>query len=224
MMNSASKPSRIDFSKIDISKINQILKTGELTGLSPAEREYFALMELVRGLRARMLFPGGSRLVTKAGIIKLLKNSHGLSDWMARQVYEDAINFFYSESTVSPKAWANLYAEKLEKMADLAFASGKFKDGRALMADAAKLRGCFEVQPQEIPMELLESRPAIIYTTDARALGAPAADRVEIEEFIESLEIPAAARNRALEDAGVIKKDFRKRLVEDVKEFTDLDE
>ena len=209
-MSFLPKPSRIDFEK------------GDLECLTPEEREYFSFMEMVRGLRARMLLPGGRKIVTKAGIIKLLKNNYGFSDWMARRIYDDAINFFYSESTVTPRAWANLYAEKLEKMADLAFTGGKFKEGRALMNDAARLRGCFDEATPEIPEELLQPRTAIIYTSNAAALGAPSADRRELEAFIDEIpEIPQLTRQRVKEDAGILPKNLLKRMAEDVKEFAD---
>lgn len=221
-MSFLPKPSRIDFEKIDPTSLNRILSTGDLECLTPEEREYFSFMEMVRGLRARMLLPGGRKIVTKAGIIKLLKNNYGFSDWMARRIYDDAINFFYSESTVTPRAWANLYAEKLEKMADLAFTGGKFKEGRALMNDAAKLRGCFYEATPEIPEELLQPRTAIIYTSNAAALGAPSADRRELEAFIDEIpEIPQLTRQRVKEDAGILPKNLLKRMAEDVKEFTD---
>lgn len=221
-MNLPAKPSRIDFDKIDPAALNRILSTGEPDCLTPEEREYLSFMELVRGLRGRMLLPGGRKIVTKAGIIKLLKNNYGFSDWMARRIYDDAINFFYSDSSVPPRAWANLYAEKLEKMADLAFTAGRFKDGRALMKDAAKLRGCFDDAAPEIPDELLQPRTAIIYTADAAALGAPAADRRELEAFIDTIpEIPQTTRRRVKEDAGILPKNLLKRMAEDVKEFAD---
>ena len=221
-MSFLPKPSRIDFEKIDPTSLNRILSTGDLECLTPEEREYFSFMEMVRGLRARMLLPGGQKIVTKAGIIKLLKNNYGFSDWMARRIYDDAINFFYSESTVTPRAWANLYAEKLEKMADLAFTGGKFKEGRALMNDAAKLRGCFYEATPEIPEELLQPRTAIIYTSNAAALGAPSADRRELEAFIDEIpEIPQLTRQRVKEDAGILPKNLLKRMAEDVKEFAD---
>lgn len=224
-MNLPAKPSRINFDNISPAQISRILKTGDVACLTPEEQEYYYYMELVRGLRARMLMPGGHKVTTKAGIIKLLKNHYGLSDWMARRIYDDTLNFFYAESAVTAGAWANLYAEKLEKMSDLAFANGNFKEGRALLADAAKLRGCFLEAAPEIPEELLHPKAAIIYTSDALALGAPAADRREIDAYIDAIpEIPEAVRTRVKEDAGVMRKDLLKRMIEDAKEFADESE
>lgn len=220
------KPSRLDFDNLDRHQIERILRTGDLQSLTDAEREYFNMMELVRGLRARMMLPGGTRVVTKAAIIKILKSdAYGLSDWMARQVYTDAINFFYSDEGVRPRAWANLYAEKLEKWADLSASMGKLKEARSLLVDAAKLRGCFDDAAPEIPSELLNAAPVIIYTTDPQAMGAPKEDRRQLEAYIDSLpDIPEVSRQRIKEDAGVKPMDLMARMISDVSEFGADDE
>ncbi len=225
-MNLPRKPSRIDFESVDKFQIERILSTGNIDSLTPAEREYYDLMELVRGLRARMMFPGGRKIVTKAGIIKLLKSDqYGLSDWMARQIYSDALNFFYSEDNVRPRAWANLYAEKLEKYADLAAASGNLKTAANLIERAAKLRGCFDEAAPEIPEELLSQAPVEIITIDAESIGAPKADRRELENFIDSIpDIPSIQRQRIKEDAGIKKRNLLNRLLQDVKEFGEENE
>ena len=217
------KPSRIDFEAINANQIARILRTGDLDSLTPAEREYFGLMEMVRGLRARMMLPGGKRIVTKAGIIKVLKSdAYGLSDWMARQVYADALNFFYADDDVKPRAWANYYAERLEKLADLAVAMGKLKEAKGYYTEAAKLRGCYDDQATEIPQELLNAAPTVIYTADPESMGAPKADRRELEAFIDSIpDIPEISRRRVKEDAGIKKRNLLSRMIEDVKEFGD---
>lgn len=221
MTNLPHKPSRIDFESIDRFQIERILSTGNLDSLTPAERDYYDLMELVRGLRARMLFPGGRKIVTKAGIIKLLKSEkYGLTDWMARQIYTDALNFFYSEDGVRPRAWANFYAEKLEKLADLAASSGNLKSAANLIERAAKLRGCFDDPAPEIPEELLNQSPIEIYTTDAESMGAPKADRAEVDRFIDSIpDIPVVHRQRIKEDAGIKKRNLLNNLLQDIKEY-----
>lgn len=222
-MNLPRRTSRIDFDNLDINQISRIVSSGgSIESLTDAERDYYGMMEMVRGLRARMLLPGGDRLVTKAGIIKLLRQQYNMTDWSARRLYDDTINFFYADDTVSPRAWSNLYAEKLEKMADLAFQSGRLKEGRQLIADAARLRGCFNAPEQEVPQELLDRQPTVVYTADAADLGAPRADRRELEAFINSVpDIPEITRERLREDAGIKKRDLLKRLTEDVKEFTE---
>lgn len=226
MTNLPRKPSRIDFESVDSHQIERILQTGDLGSLTPAERDYFELMELVRGLNARMMLPGGNKIVTKAGIIKILKSDmYGLSDWMARRVYSDALNFFYAVDDVRPRAWANLYAERLDKLGSLAASMGKLKEAKSYFVEAAKLRGCYEEQSTEIPQELLDAAPVLIYTSDPESMGAPKADRKELEAFIDAIpDIPEISRRRVKEDAGIKKRDLLERMITDVKEFGDEDE
>ena len=224
-MSLPTKPSRINFEAIDSHQIERILKTGDLYSLTPAEREYFDLMRVVRGFHARMMMPGGNRIVTKAGIIKILKSdAYGLSDWMARQVYTDALNFFYSEEGVTTRAWSNLYAERLDKLANLAASMGKLKEAKSLITEAAKLRGCYDEAAPEIPQELLDAAPVTIYTADPESMGAPKADRKELENFIDNIpDIPEVSRIRVKEDAGIRKRNIYNRMIEDIKEFGDED-
>lgn len=219
------KPTRIDFDKMDINQIGRILQSGgDLIDLSPEEREYYHLMEMVRGLRARMKLNG--KAVTKSGIIKLLKSdAYGLSDWMARQVYDDSINFFYSQENVRPEAFANLYAEKLEKWADTAFLMGKVKEAARILERAADIRFRFKKEEKEIPEELLNQKPVVIYTTSRADLGVADTDRKELEAFINNIpDIPVLVKERLKEDSGIKKFDLRKRMIEDAEEFKDTNE
>ena len=213
------KPSRIDFDKVDINQIQRILSTGTLEALAPDEREYYSLMEMVRGLRARMRING--KLVTKAGIIRLLKSEpYGLSDWMARQVYADSLNFFYTQDNVRPQAFANLYAEKAENWANTVFLMGNVKEAKNLLKLAAELRGCYKDQQTEIPEELLSQKSTVIYTTSRKDLGVPEIDRKELEEFIDAIpEIPVIVRENIKEDARIKAFDLKKRMLYDIKEF-----
>ena len=161
------KPSRINFEAIDSHQLDRILKTGDIDSLTPSEREYFDLMKVVRGFHARMMMPGGERIVTKSGIIKLLKSdAYGLSDWMARQIYTDTLNFFYDQEGVTARAWSNIYADRLDNLAKLAISAGKLKEAKGYIVEAAKLRGCYDEEAPEIPQELLDAAPVTIYTAD----------------------------------------------------------
>lgn len=221
MTNTLRKISRIDFDAVDANQISRILNTGDLSALTPAERDYFDLMELVRGLNARMMLPGGQKIVTKAGIIKILKSpTYGLTDWMARRVYADALNFFYCDDSVRPRAWAGVYADRLDRLAALATAQGNLKEARGYITEAAKLRGCYDDRQDEIPRELLDARPVVVYTSDPESMGAPKADRRALEAFIDSIpEIPEISRARVKEDAGILPRDLLGRIESDIKVF-----
>lgn len=217
------KPTRIDFERIDLNQITRILSTGDLDALPEAERTYYELMEMVRGLRARMRY--NSKVITKAGIIKLLKSgTYGLSDWMARQVYSDSINFFYAQENIRPEAFANLYAEKLEKWADSMFLMGKGEEASRILERAAKLRLRFASTETEIPEELLNRKQVVLYTTKRSDLGVPDTDLQELEEFIDDIpDIPVVVRERLKEDAQIKKFNLKKRMLEDAEEFNEDD-
>lgn len=223
MKTNLVKPTKIDFERIDISVITRLLSTGDLEALPEAERAYYEMMEMVRGLRARMRYNG--KIITKAGIIKLLKSDiYGLSDWMARQVYADSINFFYTDENIRPEAFANLYAEKMEKWADSMFLMGKGEEASRILERAAKLRLRFASTETEIPEELLNRKQVVVYTTNRADLGVPDTDRRELDEFIDEIpDIPVIVRDRLKEDSQIKKFNLKKRMLEDVEEFSEDD-
>ena len=142
------------------------------------------------------------------------------SDWMARQVYADSLNFFYTQDNVRPQAFANLYAEKAENWANTVFLMGNVKEAKNLLKLAAELRGCYKDQQTEIPEELLSQKSTVIYTTSRKDLGVPEIDRKELEEFIDAIpEIPVIVRDNIKEDARIKAFDLKKRMLYDIKEF-----
>lgn len=219
------KPTRIDFNRVSVDKLNAILSTGSLDALNEAERAYFYMMDMVRGLCARMKFEKENEFISKAGIIKLLKSErYGLSDWMARQVYTDTINFFYQRSEIAVEAFNNLYAEKCEAWADEMFERGDIKEARNLLKLAGEYRGCFKPKEASIPDELLNQKRVDIYTANREDLGIPAIDRKQLDEFIDSIpEISTTVRDKLKEDAGIKKFDLKKRMLHDIEELNDED-
>lgn len=214
-------PSGINFEKVDMRKINQILSTGSVNSLTPSERAYYDLMLMVRGFRMRMRSASG-RIITKAGIIRLLKEQFHVSDWMARQIYADAINFFYGTDEITPKAWANLYAEKMEKWADQCFLMGDTKTATRLLTQAAKLRGADKAGEHEGDgSDEMRAPSTIIYTNKASDMGLPDPDAKEVETIIGSLpQIPEIVRDSIMEDAGLKKMNLQKRLFNVKQEFS----
>ena len=127
---------------------------------------------------------------------------------MARQVYADSLNFFYTQDNVRPQAFANLYAEKAENWANTVFLMGNVKEAKNLLKLAAELRGCYKDQQ------------TVIYTTSRKDLGVPEIDRKELEEFIDAIpEIPVIVRDNIKEDARIKAFDLKKRMLYDIKEF-----
>ena len=59
------KPTRLNLDRVSMDRLNAILSTGSLDTLSEAERQYFYLMDMVRGLTAKMKFEKQNKYVTK---------------------------------------------------------------------------------------------------------------------------------------------------------------
>lgn len=222
MKTSSALVSKINFQAIDIARINQVLTTGSVSMLSQEEQAYYDLMAMVRGFILRHRTPAGGPM-TKAAIIRFLKEQYQVSDWMARQIYNDTLNFFYAVDDVTPKAWANLYAEKLDKLAEAAVAVGNLKLAGSFLEKAAHFRGADKAA--ELQAEMAEELPppaTVIYTTKAGDLGLPEPDEAEILEIIDSVpNIPQVVRENLKEDAGVAKMDLKRRLLYDKQNFGD---
>jgi len=198
-----------------------VLKTGSLANLPQEYQEYYSIMEKVRGLRAKSSFNG--KIITKAGIIKLLKNTHDLTDQQARKVFDDSINFFYAQENVKPEAFANLYADKLDEAAIIALHSNQLETFERLTMSAAKLRGCFEKKTPEIPEEMY-LKQTVIYTTSPEDVGLKPEDKKEVERMLDALpDIPAIKMNRVKADAGVkgFKYNVMRNVAEDIEDFVD---
>jgi len=209
------------FDNINPSVIMQVIKTGSLASLDPDQQEYYSLMEMVRGLRAKWVHNG--KVITKGTIIKMLKSEpYDLSDYEARVLYNDSLNFFYAQENIKSEAFANLYAEKLEKMSDAAFLNGKEEVAGKLLDLAAKLRGCYKPKDNTIPEELLHHPVMLVYTSDISDTGIPAADRKQLSEMLDSIpDIPVIVRDNIDQDAGIKKMDILSRMQNDIKEFTE---
>lgn len=211
----AVKPRSIDFARISLDKLNSVIATGTLDALSPEEREYYYLMDLVRGLNMRAKFEDRTA-ITKAGIIKLLKKQYHVSDWMARRIYSDSLNFFYQQTDATTEAFSNLYADLSEQWARQMAAAGDFKEARSLLKQAGEFRGCFKPREAEIPEELLDQKRITIYSANREDVGVPAIDRRELEAFIDSIpELNTQTRDRLKEDAGIRKFDLTNRMIYD---------
>ncbi len=209
-----------DFDNINMEILGGIVKSGTLENLPVEYQEYYSLMDLVRGLRARGVFQG--KVIQKAGIIKLLKSEYKLTDYQARRLYEDSINFFYSYENVNTEAYANLYAEKLENAAVLALETNQLDSYHRLIKEAATLRGCYKPKPDEIPEEFYR-KPIIIYTTEIEDVGVSGEDLKELERIIDELpDIPVLKRDRLKAEAGVpgYKFEILRQIAEDYEEFS----
>ena len=219
METKPDKISIVNFDELNLYQLNQVLKTGSLENLPETYQEYYSVLDKVRGIRAKGSY--NKKLISKSGIIKLIMNDYKVSDYMARRIFEDSINFFYTQENVKPEAFANLYADQLEEAALLARNTGDFLAFDKLINSAAKLRKCFDKKAPEIPQEFYQKQ-VIIYTTKAEEVGITPVDMKELERVLDAIpEIPAMKLQRVKADAGINKYNILRNIAEDQEEFID---
>jgi hypothetical protein len=119
-----------------------------------------------------------------------LKLADGFSDYKARQIYADTIQYFYIENTVSKNAWRNLYAEKMDKVAN--FAMLAMKD----VSDAAKVHKMFydtmiardvnNADKEELPDNFFD-KPINLLSLDSRIFEFGTANRDGLDDFIDGV-------------------------------------
>jgi len=196
---------------VDLNILQHYITTGKSSGLPNDVVIYLELLEMVRSMY--------SKYETKNFIINtLMAPVYELSRKLATQLYFDALNFFYSDNSVKQKAWENIYADHMEKLAYYAIERDEIENARRCFMDAAKLRGVGREERSEIPQEML-NRPVIIYTLDPEKVGLPMASRKELAEFIDNIpEISERERVRVKRDAGVIETTLFEEIVNEDKE------
>jgi hypothetical protein len=174
--------------------------TGDRSNMPEDLIEYMSHLELVRAMY--------DKYVSKTAIIKVLRSPvYGYTDYMARKIFNDALNFFYADNGVKREAWGNIYADKLDNLALLAIESDDWEGARRCMSDAAKLR-MGEDQKLDIPLELLDRRP-VFYTLNPEDVGLPGkVNRHKLAAWIDKLpDIDADDRKRIHRDANSSKSE-----------------
>lgn len=194
---------KISLDQVDIKDIYDFMERGDVNNAPIHIVEYLELLDKVRGMMLRI-----DNFGSKEAVVKHLILVDKLSRYKANQVYDEAIEYFYSDSKISKQAWRTLYADKADKA--LNFAMLQMRD----VSDASKvakmsqeiaiLRGVNEPDKEELPEELFQ-RPFVVYSTDSETLGLPKANRTVLAEFIDSLpELTEKERIRIKREAEIL--------------------
>ena len=183
----------MDFDDTSYEQLQAWIETGKAKGIPDELVEYLQALEMVRAMY--------DKYSQKKFIIKTLQlPPYSLTEYKAGKLFNEAINFFYANNEIKREAWAQVYADKLDKIAMLAIESNDFQTAQKCTMDAAKLR-MGEKAVQNIPRQLLERRP-IFYTIKAKDVGLPEANRSKLASWIDALEdIPIEDRMRIHRDA-----------------------
>lgn len=175
------------------------IETGARGNLPEVMFEYVNLLELIRGMHMRYK--------DRQAIVKFLQQPpYELSYYQATQRYTEAINFFYLDHEIKRQAWKNLYAEQIDRAAELVLKTAtNSKDldiYKNMKLAAVDIRGLNDPEKMDVPKEFFQKKIKI-YTLDPRMVGKVRPDRRLVAKHIDSLDIPEADKQRARSDAGL---------------------
>lgn len=180
------------------------IETGAQGELPDELIEYLSILELIRGMHMRY--------ENRNAIIKFLQQPpYNLSEYKAVNYYSNAINFFYLNNKIKKQAWRNVYAEKLDRAADLvlktAINSKDIDVYKSIISDAREMRQLNEPEAEDIPEEFFK-KPNKVYIMDPRKVGHQRANRNLLAKHIDDLDIPETDKQRLKQDAMIEDIDF----------------
>jgi hypothetical protein len=188
---------------LTLSDLYDFLEFGSINNAPPNIVEYVQVLDKIRGMHLRI-----DKFGSKEAIIKHLIAFEGYSRHKANSLYEDSLEYFYSDSKISKNAWRNIIAEKMMKNVTFAeLIKESVLDAEKVQNMYLKLREVLELDKEdkeELPKELF-SRPVKIYSVDAEFLGLPSVNRNRLAEMIDSFpELSEKERLRIKQESLVI--------------------
>lgn len=186
--------------QIPDDKYDQLLafvEAGAKGNLSEEMIEYLSILELIRSMNFRF--------ENRQTIINFLqKPPYKLSRYLATKYYSDAINFFNVDSKITKQAFRNMYAEKLDRAADLVIKTAtNSKDldiYKNIIYAIRDLRELNVPEKEDIP-DSFYKKPYKLYILDPKLIGRSRPNRNSLARHIDSLEIPEQDKQRLKQDA-----------------------
>lgn len=169
---------------VGLDDLKEFLETGNPENAPEAIVQYIELLSRVHGLTLRI-----DKFGSKEAVLKHLIAFEGLSRYKASIIYNETLEYFYTDKEVSKKAWRNFYATIIDQEINFSRRIKKDTADSKRIADmvktAAEMRGAFDEEIEEIPAELMRT-PFIVYTCDAEMLGLPKVDRNRLSAQIDA--------------------------------------
>ena len=170
---------------LSLEDVTTFLQFGKLDSAPEGVPQYLNILEKVRGMLLRFdQYPNDDIIVNHLVLVD------NLTKYKARIIISETREYFYCDSVVSKEAWKNIYAEKMDKLANAAILSAKdSKDYiaiRQIYKDAFEIRGGNKDDNEELPYDLLNQPKFTIYTLNVEDLGMQKANRNNIKALIES--------------------------------------
>ncbi|MFZ4522991.1 MAG: hypothetical protein ACOYNC_14875 [Bacteroidales bacterium] len=184
-----------DEERKEYEQLQGLIERGEIKDLPERVVLYYEQIDFIRSLYNKY---ESKSFIINAVVVQWPK----LSKLLAMQLYHESLNFFNLDNPVKVRAWANIYADRLDNMARLCFEMNDFETARRLTMNAAELRGVGKEIPDQIPDELLDRRP-VFYTIRLKDIGVPEINRNDLAAFIDGLDITEKQRLKARREAMI---------------------
>ncbi len=207
---------KMEIMNISVEQIKELATTMDCKSLPTEMIEYISLMEKARDWHYQMK----SRLY----VVKHLKleyySKYGeeLSDYIARQIFDNAINYYYADRTIRKESWRNMLAEKYMMIAQLCFAKGDYDGQRKSLEAVERVMRLNEKDEEGVDPKLLDRR-AFVYVVSGKELGVPEVDRHELARIIDTYDIKEAQKTKVKREAGSLPR----KLFEQVAEVEDVE-
>ena len=95
---------------IGLDDLKEFLETGNPDNAPEAIVQYIELLTRIHGMTLRI-----DKFGSKEAILKHLIAFEGLSRYKASLVYNETLEYFYTDKEVSKKAWRNFYASIMDQ-------------------------------------------------------------------------------------------------------------
>ena len=142
-----------------------------------------------------------------AAIHFLMKKPFGCVRRVATRMFDESINLFYADDSVTRQAWRNLMFEEVRNAAlSILKTEGITPDDletyRRLMESAYKFKQLDAPDPKP-DVDPKKYREIKIYELDGKRLGLPPVNRQEVASLIDALDINQKEKERLKTDAGI---------------------
>ncbi len=192
---------KIEVMDITAEQIREMAATMDCKSLPPEIIEYLGLMEKARDWHYQMK----SRLyvVKQLKLAHYAKNGEELSDYLARQVYDNAMNYYYADRKIRKESWRNMLAEKYLLSAQLCFDKDDLDGQRKFLEAVERVMRLNEKDDGSVDPKLLDKR-TFVYVVSGKELGVPEVDRKELAKLIDGYDIRESLKVRVKREAGVL--------------------
>jgi len=209
---------KIDILALTESQIREMATTMDCKSLPQEVLDYLGLMEKARDWHYQMK----SRLycVRNLQVAYYAKFKEELSDFRARQIYDDSMNYFYSDRDIRKESWRNMLAERYFTGAQICYDKNDMDGYRRFLNDVERIKKLSENDDEGVDPRLLDRR-TFVYIISGKDLGIPEVDRNELARMIDGYDIKESMKVKIKREAGSLPRKLFEREgdVEDVQEI-----